>query len=221
MWDAFEVASVARDALRSEADRADLEQAVRGLDALDELAIHAVLRTGFAARYPVLSEQRYPASRGRKRRSEGERCDIVVLPQGTPAPGHLTDPLDAGTLFAGAGVDPREALWIEVKGVWHHAMIDGVARPNPGYVTQLTRLITGDLRKLAADEALDWTTMVIVAFHRDREAADRDLTVWREKLTVQGLVRATPIMERFPITDRIGNGVCTVIVVPVRERPEP
>jgi len=218
MWDVFEIASMARDALHDSARRADEEQAVRGIDALDELALHAELRVGLGRNYPVLAEQRYPASRGRKRRSEGERCDIVLLPQGAAVPGHLTDPLDAGTLFQGAGVDPRDALWIEVKGVWHHAVIDGVGRPNPAYASQLTRLVPSDLRKLAADESLDWAAMVVIAFHQDSAVADHDLSVWREKLAFTGVARATPIIERFGIADRIGNSVCSVVVVPVRER---
>lgn len=219
MWDVFEVASLARDALCGEARRADEEQAVRGLDALDELSLQGVLRRGFEARFPVLAEQRYPASRGRKRRSEGERCDIVLLPRITGGPGCLTDPLEAGTLFQGVGVDPCDAMWIEVKGVWQHAMIDGVARPNPGYAGQLTRLIGPDLRRLASDDGLHWTAMVVVAFHQTGAIADHDLSAWRDQLAKKGLMPMSPITERFSITDRIGNAVCTVVVVPVRERP--
>lgn len=218
-WDLFEIASLAVGALRAEAARIDQEQAALGIDAMDELALHDLLRRGIGDRYPVLTEQRYPVARGRTRRSEGERCDIVVVPQGTGEAPHLTDPLDVGTLFQGRGIDPREALWIEVKGVWHHALTDGIARPNPAYTAQLTRLVAADLRKLRAEQGIDWAAMMVVAFHESAAIADHDLAAWREAMALKGLMPAAPIIERFAITERIGNGVCSVVVSTVRNQP--
>lgn len=219
IWDLFEIASLAAAGLRAEAERLDADQAVTGIDALAELPLHALIRAGIASRYPVAAEQRYPVARGRKRRSEGERCDIVVLPPDAGPSPHLTDPLDVGTLFQGRGIDPRDALWVEVKGVWHHAMTDGIARPNPTYTSQLTRLIAGDLRKLAAETAIDWAAMLIVAFHESAVIAEHDLGVWRNTMAAKGLMPSAPIIERFGITDRIGNSVCSIVIAPVRDRP--
>ena len=218
-WDLFEIASLAAGALRAEAARIDEEQAALGIDALDELALHDLLRRGIGERYAVLAEQRYPIGRGRSRRTEGERCDIVVLPEGADAAPHLTDPLEVGTLFQGRGIDPRQALWIEVKGVWHHALTDGIARPNPAYTSQLTRLVAADLRKLRAEQGIDWAAMMVIAFHESAAIADHDLAAWREAMALRGLMPAAPIMERFAITERIGNAVCSVVVAPVRDQP--
>lgn len=99
----------------SDAD-ADLaaQQAVRGLDALDEIDLHPVLAAAVeSVGCGVLREVCYPGEalaaarpRGRRpRRSERERCDLVL----TPLPGQrLADPVQAlieqdraaGTLFA-------------------------------------------------------------------------------------------------------------------------
>jgi hypothetical protein len=176
-----------------------------------------VIRAGIAGRYPVLAEQRYPEARGRARRTEGPRCDIVVVPGGG-AP-HLIDPLEAGTLFGGAGVEPADALWIEVKGVWHHAIIDGIARPDPAYSAQITRHIAADARKLAAAPGLAWAAVLVVAFHADRAIADHDVAAGLSRVAAMGLGAGSPILDCFAITDRIGNGVCTVVLLPVRDRP--
>lgn len=216
-WDLFEVCGLVTAALRAEASRLDSEQSVRGIDALDELSLHAVVREGIAVRYPVLAEQRYPEARTRVRRTEGPRCDIVVVPRGG-AP-HLIDPLEAGTLFGEAGVDPRDALWLEVKGVWHHAIIDGIGRPDPSYTAQIIRLIAADARKLAAAPDLASAAVLVVAFHADRAIADHDLAPGLMRVASLGLGAGSPILDRFAITDRIGNGVCTVALIPVRDRP--
>jgi hypothetical protein len=216
-WDLFEIAACATGTLRAEAARLDAEQSVRGIDALDELALHAVIRAGIAGLCPVLAEQRYPEARGRARRTEGPRCDIIVLPRGG-AP-HLIDPLEAGTLFGEAGVEPCEALWLEVKGVWHHAIIDGIARPDPAYSAQITRHIVADARKLAAASGLAWAAVLVAAFHAERAIADHDLARGLMRIASLGLGAGSPILDRFAITDRIGNGVCTVALIPVRDRP--
>lgn len=218
-WDLFEIAGLCARGIRAEDARLAAEHAVRGVDALDELALQVLVRGGIAARYPVVAEQRYPAARARRRRSEGERCDIVVVPGDAGDGAHLIDPLEAGTLFAGRGVDPRDALWMEVKCVWQHAICDGVARANPAYATQLVRLTAADVRKLAREDGVSWAAVVVVAFHATAAVAEHDLGVWRARMIEQGWAGGAPIVERFAITDRIGNGVCSVVVAPVRERP--
>lgn len=218
-WDLFEIAELCARGIREEDARLSAEQAVRGVDALDEVAVQALVRDGIALRYAVAAEQRYPVARARRRRSEGERCDIVVLPGDAGDGAHLIDPMEAGTLFAGRGVHPRDALWLEVKCVWQHAICDGVARANPAYATQLVRLTGADVRKLAREDGLSWAAVVIVAFHATAAVAEHDLGVWRARMIEQGLSGGTPIVERFAIADRIGNGVCSVVVAPVRERP--
>src|SRR5690606_38954816 len=123
----------------AEADLA-AQQAVRGLDALDEVHLHRILAAAVeSVGCGVLREVPYPGeaagrpSRGRRpRRSERERCDLVL----TPLPGQpLADPVEAlverdrveATLFAQladepapiplgepAPCSPEDALWLEI-----------------------------------------------------------------------------------------------------------
>lgn len=117
MWVPDELLAAAAAALRGAEEQFAAEQAVRGLDALEELDLHALIARGLAdAGYGVLRERPYPGDRTTPREqgddlakeSERRRCDIVL----TPAPGQtLADPVQrlksrrarqkqaAGTLF--------------------------------------------------------------------------------------------------------------------------
>ncbi len=177
------------------------------------MRLHPILHAGFrAAGFGVFPEQRLPNFRSRPRRSEGERCDIALTP--APAEG-LTDPLLETTLFAGRGVDPREALWIEVKAAGQFAVIDGVGRPNSSYTSQLLTGAVADVRKLAKEGELSHTAALIVMFNADEAAADHDLRAWAHRCLDKGLPISSPSANRFPITDRIGNTVCTVALTRV------
>src|SRR5438105_3433250 len=88
-----------------------LEQAVYGLDAKDELTLHALLAQGLRRFYEVAREAHYPSTVGRKL-THRQRCDLVLSSKGRPlrldsAPPSLFDPPDL--------CDPRDALWLEVK----------------------------------------------------------------------------------------------------------
>jgi hypothetical protein len=212
-WDWDGLCGSAAAALRAESDRLDLEQAVLGLDALDELALHPLLRAGLASTgCTVLAEQRYPDVRARRRRSEGERCDIVLL-DGAEHP-QLIDPLEEGTLFASLGAAPDAALWIEVKVAAQCALIDGIARPNPRYNSVLLRDVPADARKLHKDEHIRSGAALVVVFNADAETAAHDLEAWRVRTLERGVPLTTPFQRQFTITDRIGNGVCTVLLAP-------
>ncbi|MEO1128217.1 MAG: hypothetical protein AAFX05_00750 [Planctomycetota bacterium] len=213
-WDWDGLCSAAAAALQAEADRLDLEQAVLGLDAFDELALHPLLRAGLASTgCAVLAEQRYPDGRARRRRSEGERCDIVLLDDAEHA--RLLDPLEEGTLFASLGASPDDALWIEVKVAAQSAVIDGIARPNPRYSSVLLRDVPADARKLHKDQHVRWAAALIVVFNADAETAAHDVESWRARILERNVPLATPFQRTFSLTDRIGNGVCTVLLAPV------
>ncbi len=214
MWDFASICNAGAVAIRALAEQRDAEHAPYGVDALDELSLHRVLADGLAdAGYLALSEQRYPDHRSRPRRSEGDRCDIVLIRD--PA-AHLLDPLAADTLFGDRGADPADACWIEVKVAHQHALTDGVAGPSRAYAGQLLTAAIADLRKLARDRVLTFAALLLVMFNTDEPTAEHDLAVWLGRCLDRDLPIRTPSVERFAITDRIGNSVCTVAVVPIR-----
>jgi len=215
-WDFDGLCAQAADALRAEADRLDAEQAVRGVDALDELALHPILRSGLAnAGYAALPEQRYPGDRARPNRAEGERCDVVLLDEADADHARLLDPLDAGTLFAERGVAPESALWIEIKIAHQHALIEGVARPNPRYGAVLLREAPKDARKLHRDPHIRSAALLLVMFNTDEPTARHDVEAWRRRCLERAIPLAAPYQRRFPINDRIGNAVGAVLLAPV------
>ncbi|MGQ0627812.1 MAG: hypothetical protein ACT4PL_06890 [Phycisphaerales bacterium] len=243
MWNPHLVLAGTLDALRAAEARARTEQAIRGLDGLAELELHPLLATGLArAGLGVLREQPYPAEwrralrrskRAQARRplpadSQRARCDLVLL----PAPGlTLADPLDtarsaaaaAQTLFAGCQdttaapapttIRPEDAFYLEVKCVGQFAYADGVPGPNRTYASELLRGLTADLRKLATDPAIEHGAALLVHFAAEPAVADHDLAVLISRCVDRGLVTRSPLQERFPIADRIGNALCTILLI--------
>lgn len=213
MWDLESIADLIAEGLRAEAARLDREQAVLGVDALDELGLHPVLRRALApGDYGVWAEQRYPGDSRRSRRSEGERCDIVLTDR---AGSRLIDPLLEGTLFGHLGSAAEDALWLEVKVVGQFAVFEGYSRPNPAYSSVLLQEVTRDVRKLSADERIAWGAVLIVLHAKDRETAEHDLGALWKRAVERGLPVSAPVVRGFAITDRIGNGWCCVGVVRV------
>ena len=218
------------ESIKRAEDRLRCEQAVRGLDALDELGIQSLLVEGFGeAGWGVLREVVYPTPPSRRaRRAERDRCDIVL----TEAPGvTLVDAVEVAraqdereaTLFAGVmapgvptGADPREAVWIEVKTLGQFACVDGVPRPNRSYATELVRGAAIDARKLASDPLIERGFAVVVLFAASVSVAYHDLGVAAHRLLDLGAPITAPAWEIAPIADRIGNCVCAVWATGVR-----
>lgn len=213
MWDDALITLHVADALRERARELDDEHATLGIDALDELPLHPIIAQGLASTdYGVLREQRYPAGRATPRRSLGDRCDFVL----TPSPGaQLIDPLMGDTLFAGKGVPPEDALWLEVKLAAQFCMSDGWSRANPLYSGIMLTQTVNDIRKLSAEPGIAHAGLVLVMFNSDLAIAEHDLSAWYRRGIEKGLPISAPIAERFAITDRIGNSVCTVALTRV------
>ena len=127
MWSSTHILSLCREALQQEEDRRIAEQAVYGLESLDEVDLHPILAAGLAAAgFGVLREQLYPAEWRRKKGryndlpedSQRQRCDLVLTPRPSQA---LTDPLQhqrslerdraalCGTLFEQLGESAAES----------------------------------------------------------------------------------------------------------------
>ena len=79
MWSVADIADALEIGLTHKAEQLDKEQAVRGLDSLEELDLHPIIAAALLeAGYGVHREQRYPADQLKRKRSEGERCDFVL-----------------------------------------------------------------------------------------------------------------------------------------------
>jgi hypothetical protein len=202
------------EVLHARARELDLEQALLGIDALAELELHPLLRAALAAAgFRVLAEQRYPTVSARPRRSEGERCDIVLL---HPPARHVLDPLLAGTLFAADGAEPEDALWLEVKAVGQFDVAAGVGRPNPAYSSALLHDVTADARKLSADPRIAHAAILLILLSDSEATAAHDLDAWKRRAIIdRALPVSAPLTRAFDITDRIGNRRCTTALIEV------
>jgi hypothetical protein len=192
--------------LASAAAAAETEQAVRGIDSLDELALHAVLAASLrTAGFGVHREVRYPSARGKKRRSEGRRCDLVLTAGGRP----LDE--DAGQLglFSAPSCPLADALWLEVKLVAQ--FLEG--RPNRGYGAALQGPIWRDFEKLGADPTIAFAVQLVLLFTADDATAVHDLGVTLERARARGLMFEAPRTHRFPVGDRLGNTRCTAALL--------
>jgi hypothetical protein len=207
-----DIADAVEAALRSEAERSDHEQSVRGPDALDELRLHPVLAEGLrGAGYGVYQERHYPIGQLRRRDTEGERCDLVL----TPAGEDLGDPGREPTLFEPAdAVAPEHAFWLEVKVVCQFT----TEGPNQHYASQLLSTVREDVAKLSRNPGIRHAAVLLVLFAADERTTDHDLAEWLDRCVKRNLPVGIPSVRTFRITDRIGNGVCAVDVVPVGVR---
>jgi len=165
------------------------------------------------------------------------RCDLVLTPTAGQAVG---DPLAqaraarvrstqaAGTLFAAVeaydalppppdnSCPPEDAFWLEVKLIGQFCYSAGVPGPNVSYTAELLRGPTADARKLSADGRIAYAASLVLLFTRDESTADHDLAQAVHRCLDRNLPIASPIRRSLAITDRIGNGVLTACMIPVR-----
>ena len=157
----------------------------------------------------MFREQRYPADQGKRRESEGERCDLVLTSDNRP----LASSERKATLFEPADAVPLdEAFWLEVKTVAQFT-IEG---PNRNYTSQLLSTIRHDITKLSKDQGILHAGLLIVMYVQSQEVADHDLCIWQDRCLQRNLPIASPSQRSFPISDRLGNGVCVLAFYPVR-----
>lgn len=209
-WSLAEIADSIAAGLsrRSLADRR--EQAVRGLDSLNELQLHAVLESILVeAGFGVQREQRYPVARGRRRRSEGERCDFVLTPPGCP----LTKEEAVATLFAPAHTTAAsQALWLEVKVVAQFTEEGG----NRSYASELQHPVRRDAVKLAREEAIEHAALLLVLFTDHPRTAQHDLEVWEKRSEERGVSIRGRYLRHVDVLDRLGNSCCTIALLRVK-----
>ena len=208
------------------------EQAVRGVDALPEVALHPILAEALSvAGFGVVREVLYPGEHTAPvRKSARARCDLVLLPEPGMA---LEDPAaEQAALLAGEGtlffdvveeiarpaglVPPGEACWLEVKSVAQHAFVDGVPGPNRAYADQIVRGPMTDLVKLARDPSIWTAASVVLLFCESEEVARHDLHQAAHRLLDADLPVGAPEIAGTPIADRAGNAWCGIGLYPLR-----
>jgi hypothetical protein len=195
---------------RAEADLR-LEQAVYGLDARDELTLHALLADGLRAYYDVAREVHYPATAGRKL-THRQRCDLVLSPKGRPLRLDSTPP----TLFdAPNQCEPADALWLEVKVAYQFR--EGGAR-HGGYGAQWRTGVVEDLRKMDADEAIHEAGLVLIVFNESGEILEKDLQLFEDVLAQKEVLAGFRHVRSVPILERMGHRLCTAAVWPTIQR---
>lgn len=211
LWDVCEILDAVTGGLIRAIRAYEQEQAVYGIDALDELRLHPLIRRSLCeGGFGVWPEQRYPSERGpRRSKSEGKRCDLVLTPDGLP----LIDPDAEATLFAPEAAVPLEAAyWLEVKTVSQFTVEGPFAR----YSAELLSPVSRDIRKLAQDRLIFHAGLLLVLFTADRTVAEHDLRAWEARCLEKGYPVAPPLVRHIPITDRLGNTHLAAAVFPVR-----
>jgi hypothetical protein len=209
MWSIADIADAVAAGLQERADDLEAEQAVYGLDALEETALHPIIAAALAdAGYGVHREQRYPSDRRKRRQSEGERCDLVLTERGRA----LRAPDVAGTLFDPPdAVDLPDAFWLEMKTVSQFSP----GGPNRSYASQLQSTVRQDVTKLSKDLEILHAGVLLVLFVRDVSVARHDLGIWQERCLARGLPIGAPSVREIDLSDRHGNGHCTIAIYPV------
>lgn len=232
MWRVHDILNAAVDGVGSLNSRLRDEQAVLGVDALDEVGLHPVLAGALmGAGLGVRREVVYPGEHTAPvRRSARARCDLVLL---ADRGRNLEDPASEqtalsaaeGTLFGAIaheiqptrpGVPVGEAFWLEVKAVAQHAYVDGVPGPNRAYGDRLVRGVVCDLVKLAKDPSIWFGAAMIVLFTETQGVAEHDLGVLTNRCLDADLPVAGLEIGGTPIDERVGNGWCGIGVLPVR-----
>lgn len=210
MWSIPDIAEALQSGLDAREQDLNVEQAVYGLDALDELSLHLLLQDGLReAGFGVFPEQRYPRDRVRRSRAEGERCDIVLTPEARA----LMEPDAEATLFEPVDAVPLlDAFWLEVKVV-NQYIEEGA---NPRYAAELARPIQRDIVKLSKDPGIQHAATLIVLHTADDHVADHDLGIWEDRCLRRRIPIGMPIIRRVPLIDRFGNRLCTLALYPVR-----
>ncbi|MCH2162665.1 MAG: hypothetical protein MK085_12440 [Phycisphaerales bacterium] len=203
------MADAIQQGLKREEQRLLDEQAVSGLDARDEVTLHELLADSMAETGLGLHREiRYPGGRRHRKRSQGDRCDLVLTPEGRP----LAVPESTATLFSDPeAVSLEDSFWLEVKVVSQFTEEGG----NAAYSTQLLSTLREDVAKLSRDPGILHAGLLILLFTNAPEIAEHDLGIWQDRCLEQSLPIASPVNRTIEIADRLGNRCCTVRIYPV------
>jgi hypothetical protein len=210
-YDLSTVADHLGEALKLAEHALQLEQAVYGLDARDELALQELLASHLQNHYEVAREVHYPSSAGAKR-THRMRCDIVLSPKGCPL---KLDFLPATLFDNKQDCPPSEALWLEVKAAYQFR--EGGTR-HGGYGAQWRSAVVEDLRKMEAEPLIHEAALVLVVFNESAEILEKDLDLFESVLALKEVLAGFRQVRSVPILERIGHRLCTVALWPTIQR---
>lgn len=210
-WNVSEVADRFAAALATAEAELRLEQAVYGLDALDERALQRLLAERLAGDYEVAREVHYPTSAGKKL-THRMRCDLVLAPRGKPLRLDTAEP----TLFDPPSLcEPGDALWLEVKVACQFR--EGGVR-HGGYGAQWRTAIVDDLKKIEADALIREAALVLIVFNEAETVLEKDLELFEDVLVRKEVLAGFRQVRKTSILDRIGHQLCTVALWPTIQR---
>ena len=188
-----------------------VEQAVYGLDVLDEKKMQAVLTEGLTLFHEVAREVHYPSSAGKKL-THRKRCDLVLTARGRPLKRDSTLP----SLFDPPNQSsPEEALWLEVKVACQFR--EGGIR-HGGYGNQWRDAVVEDLRKMETDALIREAGLALVVFNESDAVLAKDIEIFEGILMRKEVLAGFRQVRTTAILDRIGHTVCTVAVWPTIQR---
>jgi hypothetical protein len=211
LFDLHDLAGQLAASLQQAEQALRVEQAVYGLDSLDERALQSLLAEGLAASYEVAREVHYPSTMGRKL-THRPRCDIVLSPRGRPLRLDSAPP----TLFDAPNLSPADqALWLEVK-VAHQFGMGGVR--HSGYGQQWRSAVVQDLKKMEQDPLIRQAALVLIVFTESQGIVLKDLELFETILIRKELLAGFRQVRSVPTLDRMGHSLCSVAVWPTVQR---
>jgi hypothetical protein len=219
-WNFAAVADTLESCISQAESDLRLEQAVYGLDAMDELRIQEQLAERLKSQYDVVREVHYPSTAGRKL-SHRARCDLVLTPKGHPLAPIEPEKPASPTLFDPMPTlspdycKPSDALWLEMKCAYQFR--DGGVR-HGGYGAQWRQNVVADLRKMEAEPLIREAGLLLVVFNEFRAILDKDLELFEDVLARKEVLAGFRQVRTVPITDRIGHQICTIALWPTIQR---
>ncbi len=211
LYDLSTIADHLAESIRLAEDALRLEQAVYGLDSMDEVALQGLLASYLGSYYEVAREVHYPSAASAKR-SHRMRCDLVLTPKGLPLKRDTGEP----TLFDPANqCDASGSLWLEVKAAYQFRS-PGVC--HSGYSPQWRSAVVEDVRKMEQDALIREAALVLIVFNESVQILEKDLDLFETVLAQKEVLAGFRQVRSIPILDRIGHTVCTVALWPTIQR---
>jgi len=210
-WDLSRVVDHLHDALFSREKDLLLEQAVYGIDSLDELQLHELLAAHLSKHMCVSRESYYPSSAGNKR-THRMRCDLALTPLGRPLtldyePAGLFDPVNP------AG--PADALWVEVKVA---RQFRAPGERHAGYGQQWRTSVVNDIKKIEGEPMIHEAALLLIVFTEADWVIEKDLDLLEDVLVQKEVLAGSRQVRHVKISDRIGHTRASVALWPTVAR---